>query len=219
MKITHRNDKNGTIAKGKLGGKIIVYEENMIGQLRGKVELMKSGYVILMVQGVGYKVFVSTYAFGKLAAADEDVLLFIHTHVREDALVLYGFLDEEELAMFELLISISGIGPKVALSILSIADTKTIRTAIVNKDPSILTRVSGVGKKTAERVIIELQNKVDAVGVEDQATALSGQEAIEALTSLGYSVSEAREALKSVPAEATSVSARVRLALKSLGKK
>ena len=133
-------------------------------------------------------------------------------------LALYGFLNEEELAMFELLISISGIGPRVALSILSIADVKTICTAIVNKDPSILTRVSGVGKKTAERVIVELQNKVDAVNIEDQATALSGQDTILALTSLGYSVTEAREALKLVPADITDVSKRIRQALKNLGK-
>jgi Holliday junction DNA helicase RuvA len=139
--------------------------------------------------------------------------------VREDQLALYGFLNEEELTMFELLISISGIGPKVALSILSIADVKTICTAIVNKDPSILTRVSGVGKKTAERVIIELQNKVDAVNIDDQATTLAGQDAIEALTSLGYSVTEARDALKLVPADITDVSKRIRQALKNLGKK
>jgi Holliday junction DNA helicase RuvA len=127
-------------------------------------------------------------------------------------------LNEEDLAMFELLISISGIGPKVGLSILSIADTKTIRTAIVNKDPSILTRVSGVGKKTAERVIVELQNKVEAIGIEDQATAIAGQDALEALASLGYSVTEAREALKLVPADITDVGARIRQALKNLGK-
>src|SRR3989344_4097105 len=166
----------------------------MIAQLEGTIAGIRGNAVILMVGGVGYLVSVSAYTLGKLAG-QERVLLHIHTHVREDQLALYGFLHEDELAMFELLISISGIGPKVALSILSIADTKTIRTAIVNKDPSILTRVSGVGKKTAERVIIELQNKVEAVDIEDQESALIGQDTIEALTSLGYSVTEAREAL------------------------
>jgi len=95
---------------------------------------------------------------------------------------------------------------------------KTICTAIVNKDPSILTRVSGVGKKTAERVIIELQNKVDTMSVGDQASALGDQDAIEALTSLGYSVTESREALKLVPLDIVDVSARIRQALKNLGK-
>ena len=190
----------------------------MIAQLEGKIAGIKENSVILMVGGVGYLVSVSAYTLGKVAG-QEQALFYIHTHVREDQLALYGFLNEEELQMFELLISISGIGPKVALSILSIADVKTIRTAIVNKDPSILTRVSGVGKKTAERVIVELQNKVDDVDIDDQAGALAGQDAIEALTSLGYSVTEAREALKLVPAETTDVSARIHQALRNLGKK
>lgn len=190
----------------------------MIAQLEGKIAGIKGNSVILQVGGVGYKVAVSAYTLGKVVG-QERVLFHIHTHVREDILALYGFLNEEELTMFELLISISGIGPKVALSILSIADVKTICTAIVNKDPSILTRVSGVGKKTAERVIVELQNKVDAVNVEDQAATLAGQDTIEALTSMGYSITEAREALKLVPAEVTDVSKRIRQALKNLGKK
>jgi len=188
----------------------------MIARLSGNIAAIKGNSVILMVGGVGYQVAVTVYALGKLAGQDE-VMLHIHTHVREDALLLYGFLDEEELHMFELLITISGIGPKVALSILSIADTKTIRTAIVNKDPSILYRVSGVGKKTAERVIIELQNKVEAVDLADQEGALADQEALEALTALGYSVTQARDALKQVPKEGD-ISGRIRQALKNLGK-
>jgi Holliday junction DNA helicase RuvA len=190
----------------------------MIAQIEGKIAGIKGNSVILMVGGIGYQIALSAYTLGKVAGQDQ-VLFHIHTHVREDILALYGFLSEEELLMFELLISISGIGPKVALSILSIADVKTIRTAVVNKDPSILTRVSGVGKKTAERVIIELQNKVESVGIEDQESALAGQDAIEALTSLGYSVTEAREALKLVSPEIKDVSSRVRQALRNLGKK
>jgi Holliday junction DNA helicase RuvA len=191
----------------------------MIAQLEGKIVGIKGNAVILMVGGVGYRVAVSAYTLGKVAGKQDQILFYIHTHVREDILALYGFLNEEELTMFELLISISGIGPKVALSILSIADVKTICTAIVNKDPSILTRVSGVGKKTAERVIIELQNKVDTMNVGDQASTLGDQDAIEALTSLGYSVTESREALKLVPTDIIDVSARIRQALKNLGKK
>lgn len=190
----------------------------MIAQLEGKIVGIRGNAVILMVGGVGYRVAVSAYTLGKVAGKQDRILFHIHTHVREDMLALYGFLNEEELTMFELLISISGIGPKVALSILSIADVKTICTAIVNKDPSILTRVSGVGKKTAERVIIELQNKVDAVNSGDQASTLVDQDAIEALTSLGYSVTESREALKLVPADITDVGARIRQTLKNLGK-
>jgi Holliday junction DNA helicase RuvA len=191
---------------------------SMIAQLEGTLAGIRGNSVVLMVGGVGYLVAVSTYTLGKLAGRDE-VLLHIHTHVREDQFNLFGFLDEEELHMFELLISVSGIGPKMGLSILSIADIKTIRLAIVNKDPSLLTRVSGVGKKTAEKLIVELQNKVTAVAGDEDGDAVAGQDALEALTSLGYSVTQAREALKLVPADVVEVGARIRAALKTLGKK
>jgi len=190
----------------------------MIARIEGKIASIKGNAVIVMVGDIGYKVSISAYTLGKVAGKEERILFHIHTHVREDQFSLYGFLSEEELTMFELLISISGIGPKVALSILSIADVKTICTAIVNKDPSILTRVSGVGKKTAERVIIELQNKVDTINIGDQAGTIVDQDTIEALTSLGYSVTEAREALKLVSPDITDVGARIRQTLKNLGK-
>jgi holliday junction DNA helicase RuvA len=190
----------------------------MIAQLEGKMVGMRKNAVILMVGGVGYQVAVSAYTLGKLAGRDQ-VLLHIHTHVREDMLALYGFLEEEELDMFELLISVSGIGPKVGLSLLSIADVKTIRLAIVSKDPNVLTRVAGVGKKTAEKLIVELQNKVVAVAGDEHSDASASQDALEALTSLGYSITDAREALKLVPADVIDISARIRGALKNLGKK
>lgn len=190
----------------------------MIAQLEGKIARVKGNSVIVVTGGVGYQVFVTTYTLGKIAGADS-VLLHVYTHVREDILALYGFQSIDELAMFELLISVSGIGPKAALALLSIADPRTVRTAIVNKDPNILTRVSGVGKKTAEKIIVELQNKVEAVDIDDQGAALAGQEAIEALTAMGYSISEARDALKLVPADIEDVGARLRQALKNLAKK
>lgn len=190
----------------------------MIAELSGKITSLHGTYLVLLVGGVGYKVFVSPYTLGKVSGKGE-VQLFIHTHVREDQLNLYGFLTEDELSMFEQLISVSGIGPKVGISILSIADPKTIRTAIVNKDPSILTRVSGVGKKIAERVIIELQNKVSKGDIGTSKEVIATQEALEALTALGYTVSEAREALNLIPADITDVGERLTRALKSLGKK
>lgn len=190
----------------------------MIRSLKGTLGSIHPNFAIVFVGGVGYQVYVSAYTLGKLAGMS-DVELHIHTHVREDQFNLFGFITDDELSMFELLISVSGVGPKAALGILAIAEPKTIRTAIVNKDPSILTRVSGVGKKTAEKVIVELQNKVSSADVTDQAGALAEQESIEALTALGYTVSEARDAMKAIPAEATSVGERLKLALKSLGKK
>jgi Holliday junction DNA helicase RuvA len=190
----------------------------MIALLTGKVVGLKGSSVILDVHGVGYRVMVSTYALGKLAGQDE-VTLHIHTHVREDQFSLFGFLEEDELNVFELLISVSGVGPKMALGILSIADTNTIRAAVVERDPTILTRISGVGKKTAEKIIVELQNKVTAAEVTGRASISADQDAIEGLMALGYSASQAREALKDIPSDITTPGERIRYALKSLGKK
>jgi Holliday junction DNA helicase RuvA len=192
--------------------------KNMIAKLKGKIEYLKDNYAVVDVNGVGYKVYLSVYTFGKTAAM-KDVDLFIHTYVREDILALYGFLVLEELEMFELLISISGIGPKASMGILSIATPKTIRTAILNEDPSILTRVSGIGKKTAGRVILELKNKVADLSVGEKEEAVIDSDAIEALVTMGYSLTEARDALKLVPVDVKDVGARIRQALKNLGKK
>lgn len=190
----------------------------MFAQLSGKIAGIKQGFVVLDVSGVGYKVNVSAYTLGKVAGLGEAVF-HIHTHVREDQLALYGFLGEDELDMFELLISISGIGPKAALGILSIADSDTIKMAIINRDPSVLTQVSGVGKKTAERVIIELQNKVTAPTGKNAGNVIPEHEALQALLSLGYNVSEGREALKLVSPDVKDIGERIRAALKLLGKK
>ena len=189
----------------------------MIAKLKGKIEYSKNNYVVVDVNGVGYKVFLSIYTFGKVAGLKE-VDLFIYTYVREDVLALYGFLNADELDMFELLISISGIGPKAAMGILSIATPKTIRTAIINEDASILTKVSGIGKKTADRVILELKNKVADLSTEDKEEVSVDTDALEALITMGYSVYEAREALKNVPKDAKDVGQRVKIALKNLGK-
>lgn len=190
----------------------------MIAKLKGKIEYLKDNYAVVTVNDVGYKVFLSAYTFGKIAGAAE-AELFIHTYVREDTLALYGFLTMEELEMFELLISISGIGPKAGLGILSIATPKTIKTAILNEDPSILTRVSGIGKKTAERVILELKNKVADMPESEKEETVSDVDSIEALVTMGYSVTEARDALKSVPKDVTDIGQRVKLALRNIGKK
>lgn len=189
----------------------------MIAKISGKIAFFRDNYVVVDVSGVGYKIFVTDFTMGKIAGKNE-IEIFTHTYVREDTLSLYGFLTVEELGMFELLISISGIGPKAALGILSIAEPKTIRTAVISGDSSILTRVSGVGRKTAERVILELKNRITELPGEDQGTAKIDSEAIEALISLGYTNVQAREALKAVPENVKEVSERVRAALKSLGK-
>jgi holliday junction DNA helicase RuvA len=189
----------------------------MIAKIMGKIAFFRDNYVVVDVSGIGYKAFVTGFTMGKIAGKNE-IEIYTHTYVREDTLSLYGFLALEELEMFELLISISGIGPKAALGILSIAEPKTIRTAVISGDSSILTRVSGVGKKTAERVILELKNRITEIPGEDQGMAKADSEAIEALISLGYTNAQAREALKAVPESVKGVSERVRAALKNLGK-
>lgn len=191
----------------------------MIAKITGKIDFLKDSYAVVDVSGIGYKVFVTLHTFGKIAG-QEIVQLYTHTYVREDTLALYGFLELDELEMFELLIGISGIGPKAAMGILSIADPKTVRTAVLNEDPTILTRVSGVGKKIAQRVILELKNKiVDNIPAHEKAQVSSDTDALEALVAMGYSVSEARETLKLIPASIQDVGERVKTALKSLGRK
>lgn len=189
----------------------------MIAKIIGKIAFFRDNYVVIDVNGVGYKIFVTDFSMGKIAGKAE-IGLYTHTYVREETLSLYGFLILDELEMFELLISISGIGPKAAIGILSIAEPKTVRAAVISGDSSILTRVSGVGRKTAERVILELKNRIAELPGEDQGAAKADSEAIEALTSLGYTVAQSREALKSVSKDTKGVSERVRAALKNLGK-
>ncbi len=190
----------------------------MIGKLIGKVDQVRGNTAIINVSGVGYQVHMTEVTLGKIVSMEE-AEVFIHTHVREDILALYGFISQEELEMFELLIGVSGIGPKAGLGLLTIAPPKTIKTAIVNEDSSILTKVSGVGKKIAERVILELQNKVDMLPSEsDQENAQTDQEVIEALVSMGYSVSEAREAAKISAKESDDLSERITIALRAMKK-
>lgn len=190
----------------------------MIAKLKGKIDFIRDSYVVVEVGGIGYKIFVTAYTMGNVAGL-EDVEFYIHTHVREDVLALYGFLSLDELEMFELLISVSGIGPKAGLGILSIADPKTIRTAVANEDASILTKVSGVGKKTAGRVILELKNKIGDLSVHEKHEVVSDSDALEALIAMGYSVSESRDILKDIPKEVSDVGERVKTALKNLGNK
>ncbi|NTV41174.1 MAG: Holliday junction branch migration protein RuvA [Candidatus Moranbacteria bacterium] len=190
----------------------------MISKLKGTIGFFRDGYVVIDVNGVGYKVFVTAHTMGVIAG-EKFIELYVHTYVREDILALYGFLSFEELEMFELLISVSGIGPKAALGILSIANPKTVCTAVLNDDSDILTRVSGVGKKTAQRVILELKNKISDMPIFEKDQVVSDSDALEALVTMGYSVAQARTTLKEIPSEIKDVGERVKLALKNLGKK
>lgn len=189
----------------------------MIGYLRGTVLSSRETYLILETGGVGYKMFALKETIARTRVGSS-AAFWTHLSVREDALDLYGFVHEEELRFFELLLTVSGIGPKSALSILDIAAIETLRSAIASGNAGYLTNVSGIGKKTAGKIVLELKDKV---GTQDGKTigSLKGdEEALEAMRSLGYSAAEARDALRSVPPEIETGSARLREALKLLGK-
>jgi len=174
-------------------------------------------HLVIDVHGVGYRVSAtpSTLASVRMGA---EAALIIYTAVREDALDLYGFLHESERRMFELLLSVSGIGPKSALSILSLADTTTLVNAISAGKASYLTGISGIGKKTADKVVLELKDKVDEFGIASEY-ADGDEAALEALRGMGYSQREAREALRRVPDGVEGEGARLHSALRSLGGK
>lgn len=185
----------------------------MIGSLRGRIISKGEKSVILETGGVGYKVAISPDTLFNLKI-DTEVFLFIHTHVREDSFDLYGFLHNSELEFFLMLLNVSGIGPKGALTILGVASIETLKKAISTSDLSYLTKISGIGRKTAEKILLELRDKV---GAETEGTLQNELDALEALKSLGYSQNEARNALKQIDAD-TNTNTKVREALKILGK-
>ncbi len=188
----------------------------MIGSIRGKIILKTEKFLLVETGGIGYKINASVDVLSKVKKTGEEIMLFVHTHVREDAFDLYGFLDRTELEFFEMLLNVSGIGPRSALAILSIASIETLRKAIATSDISYLTKISGIGKKTAEKIVIELRDKV---GTELEGSSLQVElDALLALKSLGYSQNEAREALKKVSPEANT-NDKIREALKILGGK
>ena len=191
------------------------YDTEMIGHISGEVVAVKDTFVIVSAHGVGYKVYA---AKDTLAAMNPGfpAVLWIHTVVREDALDLYGFPREEELLFFEMLRSVSGIGPKSALGILDIAAVETLRSAIASGNAGYLTTVSGIGKKTAEKIVLELRDKVGAIAAFNDATG-GDAETLEALRALGYSASEARDALRKVPSSVVDSNARLREALRLVG--
>ncbi len=192
----------------------------MIGYLRGKIKIKGRGYVILDVRDVGYKVHVNDLVFGGLALGQESEF-YIYHHVKEDISALYGFIQLNHLEMFELLISVSGIGPKSAMGILGVADIEQIKESVAKGDSSLLTKVSGIGKKTGERIVLELRGKVDAVasdlGVKAGAGTAGGEE-IDALMALGYSMIQARDALKEIDPSVKDSGERIRAALKGMGR-
>lgn len=191
----------------------------MISYLEGTIKYKSLNFLTVLVGSVGYKVFVPMDILST-TTPNQKLELFIHTHVKEDILALYGFAANEDLALFELLLGVSGIGPKTALSIFSNGKLPKIKEAIVKGDVSFFTSVPRLGTKNAQKIIIELRPKLGSLGELD-LTAESGEtkEIIDALKSFGFSVSEAKEAIKGIKDFEGSVSDKIRQALKWLGKK
>lgn len=188
----------------------------MIGKITGTVAHIAEKHLIIDISGLGYKVYATDDVFTGIKQGDT-LSLFTHLVVREDALDLYGFTTEAELLFFEMLITVSGVGPRGALQILSINGVETLRVAIGTGDTSYLTKVSGIGKKTAEKIVIELRDKLEGLHSEASKEGLKSEsDALEALKALGYSQSEARSALKGTTS--TNTNDRIKEALKILSR-
>jgi Holliday junction DNA helicase RuvA len=191
----------------------------VIAELEGRVSRLSPTHLVLVTGGVGYKVAVTPSTIERATHSRDHMRLLVHTAVRDDAIDLYGFAAEDELELFELLLTVSGIGPKTALGIVAGAAAEVVREGIASGDAAYLTKVAGIGKKQAERLVVELKGKVGALSASSAPGGASGAgDAVEALAALGFSEADARAA---VSKQDRSLSAQeiVRRALKELGRK
>ncbi len=186
----------------------------MIASIAGTVAAHGDRFLVVETGGLGYRVYATASTIGG-APHGTTVQLFTYHHVSEVADDLFGFPTLEEVTFFEALLGIAGVGPKTALAVMSVARLAELRAAIRTNDVAILTKVSGIGKKTAERIVLELQGKVDDAAADASVSADDGT-VIDALVALGYARAQARDAVRALPADLTGVSDRVRGALKQL---
>ncbi|EFO82011.1 Holliday junction DNA helicase RuvA [Oscillochloris trichoides DG-6] len=196
----------------------------MIASLRGTLIHIGSDHLVIETGGVGWLVYAPRSVLGACGALNETIFLYTHMIVREDALLLYGFQTLEQRALFESLLSVSGVGPKVGLSLLSAGSPDDIRLMVAQNNTTALARVPGIGKKTAERLVLELKGKLDLKGLPTAAGGVAAApsalnaELAELLVSLGYSSAEASAAVASLPADAPEdLEVRLRLALRYFG--
>ncbi len=187
----------------------------MLRMVKGIIAAKGEGYAVLMTGGVGYKIAAAPQTIAALPGVGAEAALHTHLHVREDALELYGFLTEIELTLFERLNTISGIGPRSALAILSIASADRLIAAINEGKTELLTKASGVGRKTAERIVLELKGKLEAKGAARLVSLMeSDVELEETLMSLGYSRQQARQAIGRIDPSVTGFKERLKAALR-----
>jgi len=194
----------------------------MIASLEGKLESLGSDWAVVNVGGIGFQVFMSTPTLSGLGAIGGDVKLYTHLHLREDNIALYGFASSGELDLFKTLINVSGLGPRMALTMLSAMDTEQLVMAIASGNAELLTGIPGIGKKMASRLILELKDKISTGLISAPIAELAQENAdvLAALTALGYSAGEATRALASLPyKQELSLEEKVRLALAYFGSK
>ena len=194
----------------------------MIASLRGRLVSLSSDGVIIDVGGIGFQVFMPTSTLSTLGRTGDEVSLHTHFHLREDNATLYGFATADELRLFQTLIGVSGLGPRLALAMLSAMSVEQLVMAIATGSTELLSRIPGIGKKMADRLIVELRGKLGADWITAPAIPISGDdtEVLAALTSLGYSVAEASKAVATLPTDQNlSIEERVTLALQYFGGK
>jgi Holliday junction DNA helicase RuvA len=192
----------------------------MIASLQGVLESLGGDYAIINVGGVGFCVYMPTSVLSTMGKVGEEVRVYTHLHVTDDDISLYGFGSADELTLFETLISVSGLGPRLALAMLSSLTVEQMTMAIATGSTDLLTTVPGIGKKMASRVVLELKDKIGAGLIATPATQVAQEntDVLAALTSLGYSVAEASRAVATLPIDSDlSVEERVKLALQYLG--
>lgn len=195
----------------------------MIASIRGSLLFIGVDHAVIETGGVGFLVYAPRSVLGALGEIGAEVRLYTHLHIREDLLALYGFASSDQRHLFETLLGVSGIGPKVALSLLSSSPADELRATIAGGDTARLARVPGIGKKTAERLVLELRGKLDLKGLPAASAATPALMAVNAelaemLVSLGFSASEASSAIAALPADApASIEDRLRLALRYFG--
>ncbi|WP_346871020.1 Holliday junction branch migration protein RuvA [Clostridium sp. UBA5119] len=176
----------------------------MYEYIKGIFKSIEKEYIVIECGNIGYKIFTSGSTISNMPAIDQQIKIYTHQIVREDFIGLYGFLTKDEISMFNLLISINGVGPKAALSLMSIANVSTLKYAIITDDDKLITKAPGIGKKTAQRIILELKDKVTVGDAMPKGTTISDididnkklSEAVGALIALGYSDKEAEKAIE-----------------------
>ncbi len=189
----------------------------MISFIRGTVMLKTERFVVVETNGIGYRVFLSSAALATLAEGEE-IRLYTHLAVRENETIeLYGFLGPKELLFFDVLLNVQGVGPRSALAILGEATVDDLELAIASGDDQVLTRVAGIGKKKAQKIIFELKEKYEGMALVMGDSAGASSDLLDILKKLGYSDKEAREAARHIPNDAATIEEKVKAALRNLG--